>query len=165
MAGRIRALSLWQPWASLMAIGAKQLETRSWPAARAGLRPGELVAIHAAKRPMPYELRWEMHAPCKDVGLDLDHVPYGSVVSIHRFEECLPTTVYRDGVPWCAEWLDTLSEQELDFGDYGQDRYAWRMPLVYRLPQAPPVRGAQGAWWWDVPPDLAAELGALNAAR
>jgi len=27
----IRTLSLWQPWASLMALGLKRMETRSWP--------------------------------------------------------------------------------------------------------------------------------------
>lgn len=26
----MKAISLWQPWASLMAVGAKRYETRSW---------------------------------------------------------------------------------------------------------------------------------------
>lgn len=41
----VPAISLWQPWASLMASGHKSIETRSWSTHLRGL-----VAIHAAKR-------------------------------------------------------------------------------------------------------------------
>lgn len=41
---RYRALSLWQPWASLIAVGAKAVETRGWSTPYRGL-----LAIHAAK--------------------------------------------------------------------------------------------------------------------
>lgn len=40
----MKALSLTQPWASLIAIGAKRVETRSWSTNHRGP-----VAIHAAK--------------------------------------------------------------------------------------------------------------------
>lgn len=40
----MKAITLWQPWASLLAIGAKQHETRSWKTSYRGP-----VAIHAAK--------------------------------------------------------------------------------------------------------------------
>lgn len=41
----INCLSLWQPWASLCAVSAKQIETRSWPTGYRGW-----LAIHAAKK-------------------------------------------------------------------------------------------------------------------
>lgn len=44
----MKAVSLWQPWASLIACGAKTIETRSWPAPRTVV--GQRIAIHAAKR-------------------------------------------------------------------------------------------------------------------
>ena len=40
----MKALTLYEPWASLIAIGAKQFETRSWPATRTAI--GDVVAIH-----------------------------------------------------------------------------------------------------------------------
>jgi hypothetical protein len=40
----MRALTLHQPWASLVALGAKAIETRSWPTSHRGP-----LAIHAAK--------------------------------------------------------------------------------------------------------------------
>lgn len=49
----MRALTLHQPWASFVACGAKQIETRSWPTKHRGP-----IAIHAGKRrPTFAELR------------------------------------------------------------------------------------------------------------
>ncbi len=44
----MKAISLWQPWASLIACGAKPFETRSYAPPRALI--GETIAIHAAKK-------------------------------------------------------------------------------------------------------------------
>jgi hypothetical protein len=44
----MKAISLWQPWASLIACGAKPYETRSWAPPRELI--GQTIAIHAAKR-------------------------------------------------------------------------------------------------------------------
>ncbi len=44
----MKAISLWQPWASLIACGAKPYETRSWAPPRALI--GHTIAIHAAKK-------------------------------------------------------------------------------------------------------------------
>ncbi len=41
----MKAITLWQPWASLVAIGAKTIETRSWATSYRGP-----LAIHAAAR-------------------------------------------------------------------------------------------------------------------
>ena len=53
----MKALSLWQPWASLMAVGAKHNETRDWPTRY----KGEL-AICAAKHPFPHEVDFSLSA-------------------------------------------------------------------------------------------------------
>lgn len=44
----MKAISLWQPWASLIACGAKPFETRSWAPPRDLI--GQTIAIHAAKK-------------------------------------------------------------------------------------------------------------------
>lgn len=44
----MKAISLWQPWASLIACGAKPYETRDWAPPRALI--GQTIAIHAAKK-------------------------------------------------------------------------------------------------------------------
>ncbi len=42
------AITLHQPWASLITLGVKTVETRSWPAPERLL--GQTIAIHAGKR-------------------------------------------------------------------------------------------------------------------
>jgi hypothetical protein len=44
----MKAISLWQPWASLIACGAKPYETRSWAPPPDLI--GQTIAIHAAKK-------------------------------------------------------------------------------------------------------------------
>jgi hypothetical protein len=44
----MKAISLWQPWATLVAIGAKTIETRGWSTSYRGP-----IAIHAAKKLIP----------------------------------------------------------------------------------------------------------------
>lgn len=44
----MKAISLWQPWASLIACGAKSFETRHWAPPRELI--GQTIAIHAAKK-------------------------------------------------------------------------------------------------------------------
>lgn len=44
----MKAISLWQPWASLIAIGEKPFETRSWSPPPELI--GQTIAIHAAKK-------------------------------------------------------------------------------------------------------------------
>lgn len=47
----MNAISLWQPWASLCAIGAKPFETRDYPPPPNWI--GKPIAIHAAKKVAP----------------------------------------------------------------------------------------------------------------
>ena len=42
------ALTIWQPWASLIAAGAKPYEWRGWPAPRRLI--GQRIAVHAGAR-------------------------------------------------------------------------------------------------------------------
>lgn len=68
----MKAISLWQPWASLIACGAKPYETRSWSPPRELI--GQRIAIHAAKKvdkgaaDFAEELLYGQH---KDGGFDL----------------------------------------------------------------------------------------------
>lgn len=49
MAEGLPAITVWQPWASLIALGVKTIETRSWPAPDRLV--GQRIGIHAARRP------------------------------------------------------------------------------------------------------------------
>lgn len=109
----VKAISLWQPWASLIALGPKTIETRSWATDYRGP-----LAIHAAKRQPEqasrvgdYVVGWQYKAPSHPVlfehpigkawpvGPDgeLDRslctvhdLPLGAVVATCRLVDCLP---------------------------------------------------------------------------
>jgi activating signal cointegrator 1 len=80
VAGRkIKAISLHQPWASLIARGYKKYETRSWPTSYRGP-----IAIHAAKK--------FLHVPqlLQLLGKkEKSDFPLGAVVAIADLTDCL----------------------------------------------------------------------------
>jgi len=153
---RIVGLTLHQPWATLMAIGAKRIETRSWPTSYRGL-----VAIHAAKT-FPSDAREFCRGDVPyfyltDVcGWEAEELPLGAVVATGILCECLPA----------GEVVDNLSdyvpeegqEEELLLGDYSRGRWAWVFRDVREINPTVPCRGALGLW--AVPADIRARLGA-----
>jgi hypothetical protein len=83
----MKALTLTQPWASLVAIGAKRIETRSWSTKYRGP-----IAIHAAKD-MPRSARlFAYRDPAGQVlneggillGGDCKELPRGAIVAVAR---------------------------------------------------------------------------------
>lgn len=52
----MNAITLHSPWAELIAIGAKQVETRSWPAPPTAI--GQFIAIHSGKTFHTYAHEW-----------------------------------------------------------------------------------------------------------
>lgn len=137
----IKALTLSQPWGSLLAIGAKKIETRSWKTAYRGP-----LAIHAAKK---YPRAAQMLAisspfiePLNRAGY-LPDIPLGAVVAMCQLVNCLP-----------VEMVERLSDSERKFGDYSPGRYAWILEDVKLLPEPIPAKGALSLWeWpcWEVP--------------
>lgn len=132
----MKAISLWQPWASAVAIGAKTIETRHWWTAYRGE-----IAIHAAKKDTP-ELRefftWKACDPVRAAGFRrFEDLPFGAIVATCRLTECLHTTD-----------VDCLSEQEKALGDFSPGRYAWVFQDIKPLAMPCPFRGAQGLFEW-----------------
>lgn len=143
----MKAITLWQPWASLVAHELKHFETRSWATNYRGP-----LAIHAAKRPPEKMARFEQ--PLLDVGYaDWNELPRGCVVAISSLWEVQRTEDMR----WEGFWKQSIREQELQFGDFSPGRYAWRLSGTVLL-DCIPARGHQGIWNWTPPPQVAQML-------
>ncbi len=133
----IPALTLWQPWASLIAGGAKRFEKRGRPPPHRLV--GQRIAIHAAARmPRWSDLDEETHdAMCEALGPG--HrlaIPLGVIVCTAVLTEALPAA----RVP-----------HDL-FGDYSPGRWAWRLEDVRRIDPLIPAKGMQlWGWPWRVP--------------
>lgn len=136
-----KAISLWQPWASLIVWGEKRYETRSWDTRYRGL-----VAIHAAKR-------WTVHEKAALFNLgrvfpslqlyvpDLrgSPLPLGAMLCVCRLIETYRTEDIRY----------KLTPQEQAFGNYTRGRYAWKLDIVEIFDEPIPARGAQGLFDWE----------------
>ena len=127
----MKALSLWQPWASLVAAGGKQMETRSWPAPAALV--GERLAIHASKTGK--HLRLVQQEPFK---LYLpEELPLGAILATVRLESCELITLE------LRLRLREESPHEFAFGDYTPGRFVWRLKELQPLSQPLPFTGRQ----------------------
>lgn len=128
-----RFLTLTQPWATLMAIGAKKIETRSW---LTHLR--EQFAIHAAKG-FPRDCqalcyREPFASALASAGYDNHYeLPLGEVLAIARLADCKDT----------QSLLPLLGEPEISFGDYSPGRFGFVTEGVRRLRAPMPLRGLQ----------------------
>jgi hypothetical protein len=133
----IKALTIWQPWATLIAIGAKQYETRNWRTDYRGP-----LAVHAARTKKAKWLFWEQ--PYYDILIDASYdsfkwLPCGKIVAICQLADIIKA---QDIEP-------DLTKQELVLGDFTSGRYAWRLEDMRMLKSPIPARGRQGLWMWD----------------
>jgi hypothetical protein len=128
----VKALTLWQPWASLVVHGVKRYETRSWSTRHRGL-----LAIHSAKRAMSAGEFERFAALLVPLGYErAKDLPRGRVLG----------TVEVVSVQRTTEIRDRLDAPELLLGDYSSGRYAWELGDPHMLPVPVPVRGRQGLW-------------------
>lgn len=149
----VKAITIYQPWASMLIHGFKLFETRSW-APR--LEIGSYLAIHAgAKDPMtmgvlrddPYlkaavDEFLEMH------GLALSKLPLGSVLGVCEYRGFVQAPQYVGDGEWFNA-LGTWMSREVAVGDWIMPgRLAWRLEPLMRLDSPIPVKGRQGLWNW-----------------
>jgi activating signal cointegrator 1 len=139
----MKGLQLWQPWASLVAIGAKRIETRHWPAPPELI--GQRITIHATKRTS--ELWLCAEHPFREYHLAADRLPLGAIVATAVLARCAPMTV--DGIAR----LNEVSPHEFAFGSYAVGRFAWVLRDVEPVVPAIPFKGAQ-VKFLDVPDEL-----------
>jgi hypothetical protein len=139
---KLKVLTLTQPWATLVALGAKKLETRSWSTRHLGS-----LLIHAAKG---FPTRAQVLCAQEPFRTALQAytaatLPTGVIVALVRM----------DGFFRIAEQTASqLTPWERAFGDYTPGRFAWDLADVRPLPTPVPARGHLGLWDWEVPPDL-----------
>lgn len=152
----MKCLTLHQPWATLVAIGAKKIETRSWYTQYRGP-----LAIAAAKK-LPPDAPYYCYGKHFDDALIegfcmpnnivpskmVERLPLGSILCIADLYHVEPITP--ENAP---------PEPERSFGNYDLSdgpRFAWHLRNVVVLPEPIPCRGLQRLW--TPPPDVLERL-------
>lgn len=135
----MKALSLWQPWATLVASGYKRFETRHWTTRHRGP-----IAIHASKRrnlgeesELLQTLRTQFGI--RDLPLARD-LPRGKVVAVAELTGCHLMT---------SRLIEDQEPLELQVGGWVLGRFGWRLSDVRPLAAPLPWRGRQGLF--DIP--------------
>lgn len=105
-----KALTIWQPWAQLLAMGTKNNETRSW-----GTRYRGRILIHAAKVDHQYivgRYPHELFQYFEAAGAIYKDFPLGAIIGQANLVECIQMD--RDYCDWMKKW----NPGEYAFGDY-----------------------------------------------
>jgi hypothetical protein len=173
----MKVLSLLQPWASLVLLGHKKIETRS----RNTKHRGPLL-IHASKSQHGYKSidsgsfnKYFMPALCGDMPLkERQPLPFGAIIGMvnmvdtFQFSEEIinqlceyksednPWIPFREGgnnfesLEEEQEWLANI-EKEIAFGDYSPGRYGYILsdPVMFDEPIS--AKGMLGLWSYDGP--------------
>ena len=134
---QLRAITLWQPWASLVAVGTKQWETRTWrPKGR------DVIAIHAGmgKAPTSWDLKGtELEDMIEALGGEpIESLPRGSIIATAKLASCIRA--------------EQVPESQKRFGNFAVGRWAWLLDDVRPLPVIVRATGARGLW--PVPSDI-----------
>jgi|ERR1035437_3790402 hypothetical protein len=169
----MKALTLYEPWASLISIGAKTIETRSWSTSYRGP-----LAIHAAKRkPAPWwvheaierdpaQLRnsepwfdelerfchfdemsdgWSAYTWARPLGAVVATCELVDVVPVEHL--CLCADVGERG--WAHQSVlptfPLIDPDQLPYGDYTPGRFAWLLAEIHPVFSIP-AKGKQGLW-------------------
>lgn len=180
----MKAITLWQPWATLIALGAKTIETRSWSTSHRGP-----IAIHAAQRVTgrrgdvtelgAYSI--ERDAAGLLLRGPIAHpyrLPLGEVVATANLVECVPMVerqpvMYERDLPqlWLGDPEDEdgtahvvtpelfgfgsrCVDGELPYGHYEPGRWAWVLEDIEPIRRPIPATGRQGLWEWDAPSEV-----------
>jgi hypothetical protein len=158
----IRVLTIWQPWATLIMIGAKPFEFRgnsylNRNAYSSGPRVGELVVIHAAARRINRsevrDLIERMKNGTSGLHPEKARPLLERLLSAYKcsgvveMSAGLGTVIM--GEPTMAHKLFPEKFAHINDSDRPQNA-KWAWPMLSPIPWIPPVpaKGAQGFWYW-----------------
>lgn len=137
----MKALTLTEPWATLMALHEKTIETRSWRMPNNII--GQEVAIHSAKGYPKWAQETCLEEPFKSSlagqAYSLPAINRGHVLCIVKFT----------GSRLTEDMREQITDKERAFGDYADGRWAWFSEFIRRLDYPTPAVGHLGFWEWD----------------
>ncbi len=134
---KMKALSLWQPWAQAMRCDIKRIETRSWPTTYRGP-----LALHAAKRWTREQRELCDLWPFTLCSEGLNGSAFGAVIAVVELYDCVPT----------VDIEPRLTPRERAIGNYAPGRFAWFTRYV-RATGPVFLTGRQGLWNVDIDVD------------
>lgn len=140
----MKAITIHQPYASLIAMGLKQYETRHWETRYRGK-----IAIHAGKKNLcvsPFQtthlfgtMSKPVYEKLQPVILEGRDLPVGAIVAIADLTDCIKMS---------EKVICSMPELEQKVGHWDINRFAWKLENVQAI-EPTAWKGAQGLWECD----------------
>ena len=128
----MKAITLEQPFASLVCIGAQKMETRPWHTEYRGP-----LAIHTGESFSPV-IDPYYRSLLSEAGLDSDKLPHGKVVAIACLSAC--KKIITSEIPCYPEFA---------FSDFTPGSYVFELSDIKRLVTPIAAKGYALLWDWE----------------
>ena len=168
----MKALTIWQPWASLIMIGAKPYEFRRWDY-RTSERAleGSRIVIHAGARPIKLSEVEDIIARMAD-----GYSSMRAAIAMPLLERIRAAHKGRGIVPLAAglgtavlgkpKSVAALFNSPADSDRIDHHMWAWPLRDIVRWEHPVELRGSQGFWSWPLPIEAeAAGMKPLNGEK
>jgi hypothetical protein len=147
----MKALTVWQPWASLIMIGAKPFEFRGWDFRTRGVKVGERIVIHAGARPIkPAEVLeiWGMLNRGSSLVITAKARPLiQRLMDSYKCQNVLETSaVLGTAVLGTPRQVGEILGFRPDSDRHDHHLWAWPLSDVELFDEPRPWNGAQGFW-------------------
>jgi activating signal cointegrator 1 len=143
----IKSITLIQPYATLITLEEKQIETRGWPVnfkGKLAIHAGKKIDIEACRKP-------RIKAILEKHGIMIpEKLPTGCVLSICNLFDCVQMQYSSDARHNIIVSGYKLSDQEYDFGCYEHGRWAWILANVRKLESPVPAVGKLKLWDFEM---------------
>ena len=146
----MKALTLQEPWASLIVAGAKTIETRSWQThyrGRIAIHAGKSLSMIGGRENLNHllltEPSWGRAGLCQDLGAVIGEV---TLVDVTPTEHWMTS----------REKWDEIPEDELNFGNFDRGRFAWLLEDPMRYDEPIPWSGGLSLWELPIEPAVRA---------
>lgn len=137
MSNKVKAITLYQPYASLIIGGFKRFETRDWGTPYTGP-----LVIHAGKT-LDVDTRnpvFMKHLIAS--GIDYSKIPLGAALGVVWKGKCYKA----------QSVIPHIDEREKVFGGFeGDDRVAWELTNPVAFPAPIWIQGQKSLWDWPYP--------------
>ncbi|MEY8000229.1 ASCH domain-containing protein [Clostridium sp. Mt-5] len=136
----MKVLTIRQPWASLIALGEKHIETRSWKTNYRGpllIHAGKNIDKQALKNPI---IRESLKS------ININEMPIGMIIAKCNLVDCAKVKSSKSDVIYTDVPRIIVEGKELIFGDYSPGRYAWILDNIEPLRKPVSAKGQLSLW-------------------
>ncbi len=140
----MKAITLIQPWGTLIALGEKKIETRSWKTDYRGP-----LLIHAGKKVNICSRKGIFKRVLEKHGYTKETLPTGLILAKCNLVDCLE--IVQAGVIYgtLSNGME-VSGNEYQFGDYQTGRYAWLLEDIEPLLVHISAKGKLRLWDYQI---------------